>query len=217
MPGRASPRNLPTRRTRSPSTCRTSTVTEYSKCGSASSKAPSSVTRSTASTRCTSRCAQQSKLYTWVAKTAGDNNGARPLAATIFQGAVSYGLLQHGPRRRARSSNLTQHYAISDNYHQAVQGGTGANHIALGTGAASYQNKAGKAVAPPAGEIENPNPQPGTNNNYTRTGTARAERRRWQLLQVLRSQAAGRRAVFSYLNTLPYKVLTTAARAATTC
>ena len=50
-------------------------------------------------------------------------------------------------------------------------GGTGANHIALGTGfAASYQNAAGQAVAPPAGEIENPNPKPGTNNNYTQDG-----------------------------------------------
>src|SRR6266851_1350621 len=49
--------------------------------------------------------------------------------------------------------------------------GTGANHIALGTGfAASYQDSTGKAVPPPAGEIENPNPKPGTNNNYAQDG-----------------------------------------------
>ena len=88
--------------------------------------------------------------------------------------------------------DLTQHYAISDNYHQAVQGGTGANHIALGTGfAASYQNTAGKAAVPPANEIENPNPKPGTNNNYTQDGYAPARR---QLLRVRGPRPAGRRA-----------------------
>ena len=68
-------------------------------------------------------------------------------------------------------NNLAAHYAMSDNYHQAVMGGTGANHIALGTGdAAFYQDANGNATAPPAGEIENPNPQPGTNNFYTQDG-----------------------------------------------
>jgi hypothetical protein len=52
-----------------------------------------------------------------------------------------------------------------------VQGGTGASHIAPGTGfAASYQNAKGQATPPPAGEIENPNPKPGTNNNYIQDG-----------------------------------------------
>ena len=66
---------------------------------------------------------------------------------------------------------LANHYAMSDNYHQAVMGGTGANHIALGTGdAAFYQDANGNATTPPAGEIENPNPMPGTNNWYTQDG-----------------------------------------------
>lgn len=33
---------------------------------------------------------------------------------------------------------LADHYAMSDNYHQAVMGGTGANHIMLGTGDAMW-------------------------------------------------------------------------------
>src|SRR5258708_36413327 len=67
--------------------------------------------------------------------------------------------------------DLAEHYAISDNYHQAVQGGTGANHIVLGTGfAASYQNSSGQAAVPPANEIENPNAKHGTNNNYSQDG-----------------------------------------------
>ena len=115
--------------------------------------------------------AYHDRLATWVTNTAGDDNGADPAGADL-PGRRADGLLQHGRGRRARScATWPQHYAISDNYHQAVQGGTGANHIALGTGfAASYQNSAGKAVPPPPGEIENPNPKPGTNNNYTQDG-----------------------------------------------
>jgi phospholipase C len=79
---------------------------------------------------------------------------------------------------------LADHYAMSDNYHQAVMGGTGANHVMLGSGDAIWFADAnGKPAEPPhnqyvsAGknsgtvdEIENPNPQPGTNNWYTEDG-----------------------------------------------
>src|SRR5919109_3810327 len=71
--------------------------------------------------------------------------------------------------------DLARNYAMSDNYHQSVMGGTGANHIMLGTGdMAFYQDANGNAAAPPAGEIENPNPQPGTNNFYTQDGYGQA-------------------------------------------
>jgi phospholipase C len=84
-----------------------------------------------------------------------------------------------------------------------VQGGTGANHIALGTGfAASFQNKAGKAVAPPASEIENPNAKPGTNNNYTQDGYAGGS-----YSECANTTAPGVSAVDKYLATLPYKPL----------
>ena len=109
-------------------------------------------------------------LNTWVANTAGDDNGAIP-PAPIYQGSVQMAYYNMAQGDAPILRNLAQHYAISDNYHQAVQGGTGANHIALGTGyAASYQNASGQATPPPAGEIENPNPKPGTNNNYTQDG-----------------------------------------------
>ena len=114
--------------------------------------------------------AYHGRLFTWVANTAGDDNGTVP-AAPIFQGGLQTGFYNMAQGDAPVLNDLAQHYAISDNYHQAVEGGTGANHIALGTGfAASYQNAAGQAVAPPAGEIENPNPKPGTNNNYTQDG-----------------------------------------------
>ena len=76
---------------------------------------------------------------------------------------------------------LADTYAMSDNYHQAVMGGTGANHIMLGFADAIYfENSNFNAAVPPenqttfaggpVNEIENPNPQPGTNNWYTEDG-----------------------------------------------
>ena len=116
--------------------------------------------------------ASRSRLSTWVANTAGDDNGASPPAA-IAQGSVQMGFYNMAQGDAPILRNLAQNYSVSDNYHQAVQGGTGANHVALGTGfAASYQNKAGQAVKPPANEIENPNAKPGTNNNYAQDGYA---------------------------------------------
>jgi acid phosphatase len=112
----------------------------------------------------------QSRLYTWAINTAGDDNGANP-PAPIYQGGVQMGYYNMAAGDAPILRDLAQHYAISDNYHQAVQGGTGANHIALGTGyAASYQDTAGNAATPPANQIENPDPKPGTNNNYTQDG-----------------------------------------------
>ena len=110
------------------------------------------------------------RLFTWTAETAGFDNGDIPPDA-IYQGALSMGYYNMAEGDAPILQALARQYAMSDNYHQAVQGGTGANHIALGTGdAAFYQDTAGKAVAPPPGEVENPDPKPGTNNNYTQDG-----------------------------------------------
>jgi len=144
----------------------------------------------------------RAKLNVWAANTAGDDNGAKP-PAPIFQGGLQMGYYNMANGDAPILRNLSQHYAISDNYHQAVQGGTGANHIALGTGfAASYQNKAGKAVPPPANEIENPNPKPGTNNNYSQDGYAGGS-----YSECADHSQPGVGPVFSYLNSLPYKVM----------
>jgi phospholipase C len=72
--------------------------------------------------------------------------------------------------------HLADHYAMSDNFHQSVQGGTGANHIMLGHGDAIwFSDGKGYAQKPPDGvtvargtpnagvvhEVENPNPRGG--------------------------------------------------------
>src|SRR5579859_2056882 len=146
--------------------------------------------------------AYRDRLATWVINTAGDDNGANP-PATIYQGAVSMGFYNMAQGDAPILRNLAQHYAMSDNYHQAVQGGTGANHIALGTGfAASYQNTAGKAVKPPATEIENPNAKPGTNNNYSQDGYSGGS-----YSECANSKQPGVSTIDAFEVTLPYKVL----------
>jgi phospholipase C len=149
------------------------------------------------------------RLATWVANTAGDDNGTIP-PAPIFQGGVQMGFYNMAEGDAPVMHALALHYAISDNYHQAVQGGTGANHIALGTGyAGSYQNAAGQPVAPPAGEIENPNPKPGTDNNYTQDGygSSTVANTGGSYSECADPGQPGVGAIDAYLSTLPYKPL----------
>jgi len=62
---------------------------------------------------------------------------------------------------------LADEYSMSDNYHQAVMGGTGANHVMLGTGDAIFWSDGnGKPTTPPS-HIANPDPLPGSDNQYT--------------------------------------------------
>jgi phospholipase C len=63
---------------------------------------------------------------------------------------------------------LADEYSMSDNYHQAIMGGTGANHVAMGTGDFVFWSDGnGNATTPPAVVIADPNPLPGTDDIYT--------------------------------------------------
>ncbi|MGA8763286.1 MAG: alkaline phosphatase family protein [Candidatus Sulfotelmatobacter sp.] len=129
-------------------------------------------------------------LFPWVEVTigAGTNGLAQAFGfndTTTKEGSTAmgfYNVLQ-GDAPYLRS--LADNFAMSDNFHQAVMGGTGANHIMLGSGDAMwFSDSNGNPATPPhnqlvaggspnAGivdEIENPNPQPGTNNWYTEDG-----------------------------------------------
>jgi acid phosphatase len=142
------------------------------------------------------------QLNTWVANTAGDDNGAVP-PAPIFQGGLQTGFYNMAQGDVPILKDLALNYAMSDNFHQAVMGGTGANHIMLGTGfAASFQDRSGNAATPPANEIENPNPKPGTNNNYTQDGYAGGS-----YSDCANSKAPGVSVIDKFLATLPYKAL----------
>jgi len=66
---------------------------------------------------------------------------------------------------------LADDYTLSDNFHQSVMGGTMANHIEFGfADSIWYSDGNGNALTPPTNQIENPNPQPGTNNWYDSDG-----------------------------------------------
>jgi phospholipase C len=150
-------------------------------------------------------------LYTWVHVNAGDSNGQpapEPFTdESTDQGAVDMGYYNMAEGDAPVFERLAREYAMSDNYHQAVMGGTGANHIAIGTGyAAYYQDQAGQAISPPAGEIENPNPQPGTADYYTEDGYgAKGTTDGGSYSECADPNQPGVAGVDAFLSTLPYR------------
>jgi phospholipase C len=126
-------------------------------------------------------------LFPWVEATVGAGSNGQPPPAdfTYKEGATSMGFynVQQGDVPYFKS--LADTYSMSDNFHQSVEGGTGANHIMLGTGDAIwFSDGNGNPLQPPhnqmvaggspnAGgvdEIENPNPLANTNNWYIQDG-----------------------------------------------
>jgi phospholipase C len=110
-------------------------------------------------------------LYTWVAVTAGMGGDTEevtprdPLQGGELMGFIN---MQAGDAPYLRS--LAERYAISDNYHQSIMGGTGANFYALSTGDSAVYNIDGVLSRPPENQIENPGPIPGTENFYRHDG-----------------------------------------------
>jgi phospholipase C len=114
-------------------------------------------------------------LYDSVPTTTGEGSSALGFY-NVQQGDVPY------------FKSLADTYAMSDNFHQSVNGGTGANHIMFGHGDAIWfsdgnghpqtpphnvavtTNPAGYSGTGTIDEIENPNPAAGTNNWYSQDG-----------------------------------------------
>ncbi len=117
-----------------------------------------------------------SDLFPWVEVTigAGDNGVSQPPTFTdesTKEGSAAMGFYNVLKGDVPYFKSLADEYAMSDNMHQSIEGGTGANHIALGTGDADwYSDGKGNALPPPALDTENPDPQAGTNNWYTQDG-----------------------------------------------
>ena len=53
---------------------------------------------------------------------------------------------------------LADRYSMSDNFHQSVMGGTGANHIMLGSGDVFFWSDGNGQPTTPPSHIANPNP-----------------------------------------------------------
>jgi phospholipase C len=137
-----------------------------------------------------------SALFPWVETTvgAGTNGLAQattfstnysPSATITGEGSTAMGFynVQNGDAPYFKS--LADTYSMSDNFHQSVNGGTGANHIMFGHGdMIFFSDGKGNPATPPhnvevaagtknAGivdEVENPNPATNTNNWYTEDG-----------------------------------------------
>jgi phospholipase C len=116
--------------------------------------------------------ANEYALYDAAPSTTGEGSAALGFY-NIQQGDVPY------------FKSLADTYAMSDNFHQSVNGGTGANHIMLGhADMIWFSDGNGTPQRPPNGsqvfkgtpdqgtvnEIENPNPAPNTNNWYSEDG-----------------------------------------------
>jgi len=139
-------------------------------------------------------------LYTWVHQTAGDDNGANP-PSPIYQGALDMGYYNMCAGDAPNFNFIGDNYAISDNYHQSVMGGTGANHIILGTGdMAFYSDGNGHPLTPPSNQIENPNAKAGTNNNYTQDGYSGGS-----YSECADPKQPGVGPILNYLHSLPYQ------------
>ena len=138
-----------------------------------------------------------SDLFTWTEVTVGSNvNGVAqpvnfstdysPTAKTTGEGATSMAFYNMAQGDASYTKYLADHFAISDNYHQPAMGGTGLDSIMLFFGDPIwFSNPDGTPGTPPhnetiwtdtpadtgtVDEIENPNPQPGTNNWWIQDG-----------------------------------------------
>ncbi|HLI21372.1 MAG TPA: alkaline phosphatase family protein [Stellaceae bacterium] len=145
-------------------------------------------------------------LFAWVETSVGPGSNGEPQPAEWGEQSTGEGAAALGFYNMARGDapylkQLADTYAISDNYHQAVMGGTGVNHIMLGTGdMISFSDADFKVAKPPENEIENPNPLPGTNNFYTQDGYAGGS-----YVDCADASAPGVAPILDYLAALPYK------------
>jgi phospholipase C len=146
-----------------------------------------------------------SDLFAWVEVTIGTGSNGKPQPAgfnppyplpagfnvnstptTTGEGSSALGFYNVQEGDVPYFKHLADTYSMSDNYHQGVSGGTGVNHIMLGTADAIWfsdgngnpempphnqlATNAGPANAGVVDEVENPNPQPGTNNYWVEDG-----------------------------------------------
>ncbi|WP_266158633.1 alkaline phosphatase family protein [Dyella silvatica] len=144
-------------------------------------------------------------LFPWVETSIGaGNNGAKQPAnftdQSTGEGSTAMQFLNMAQGDAPYFAQLARTYALSDNFHQSVMGGTGANHIMLGFGSPIYYADAqGNPAVPPSNQIENPNAQAGTNNWYVQDGYGGGS-----YVNCADETQPGVDAIKDYLRSLPY-------------
>ena len=107
-------------------------------------------------------------LFPFVMATFALNDSVTPAVQSNFSQGNEMGFYDAEQEQASTLKTLADRFALSDNFHQSFQGGTGANHFMLGTGDAGFWSDGkGNAVPPPANQIANPNPVKGSTNKYT--------------------------------------------------
>ena len=93
-------------------------------------------------------------------------------------------------------NKLAHRYAMSDNFHQSIMGGTAANHMALGTGDAIFWSTFHGLTQPPASAIANPDPSSPISDKY------KADNAWGQCFDTTQHSV---KPIAHYLSTLPYQ------------
>ena len=144
-------------------------------------------------------------LFVWTAETVGagpDNAPVAPAPGRPGQGGVAMGFYNMAGGDAPYMKELADNYALADNYHQPIMGGTTVNYFALATADVGVYRAEGKLAAPPARQIENPDARPGSNNFYTADGYAGGTY--VQCADVTAPGVAGVRAVLAKLPYQPF-------------
>lgn len=140
-------------------------------------------------------------LFLWTGLTSGE--GAKdkkdPSRGTYY-GSESMGFYNMATGDVPYFKQLAQQFAMADNYHQAVMGGTMANYFFLAHGDIARYQEDGKAATPPEHQIENPEPVAGTANWYTHSGYNAGSH-----VACADETQPGVSAIRRYLKGLPYK------------
>ena len=141
-------------------------------------------------------------LFPWVEVTiAAGSNGKPPPTPPTKEGSIAMGFFNVLQGDMPYFKTLADEYAINDNYHQPVMGGTGANSIMLGAADAYwYSDGKGGPLTPPSNEIEDPDPQAGTNNWYEQDGYSGGT-----YSACADTSQPGVASIVDYLKSLPHK------------
>ncbi len=139
-------------------------------------------------------------LFIWAGLSSGEGarNREDPARGTIY-GGETMGFYNMAAGDVSYFRQLAREFALADNYHQAVMGGTMPNYLFLATGDVGRYNSGGKPAVPPSPQIENPDPVAGTANWYSNSSYSSGS-----YVNCADETQPGAAAIRRYLQSLPY-------------
>lgn len=138
-------------------------------------------------------------LFVWTADHLGVYRGedADKLASVpAYQGAVAMGFYNMAQGDAAYFQQLAREYAIADNYHQSIMGGTAQNYVALTTADVAYYTEDGRKGVPPARQIS---------QLHLLQGGKQLAENGGNYVHCADESASGVAPIMAFLRSLPYK------------